>query len=85
MKPSNSDAEPSSNETMGRRGRSRPHSCDDKWIMSIVVMDRECTSRTKAQQIQSVTHHSAFTRSIRRRLQPSGLSARHQLRHRFSN
>ncbi|GFW32483.1 transposable element Tc1 transposase [Trichonephila clavipes] len=67
-------------ETTGRRGRSHPPRCttarDDRSIVCMVVMDRESTSRTIAQQIQSVTHHSVFNSTIRRRLQQSGMSAR---------
>ncbi|GFX98326.1 transposable element Tcb1 transposase [Trichonephila clavipes] len=37
------------------------------------------TSRTIAQHIESVTHHSMSARTIRRRLQKSGLSARSPL------
>ncbi|GFW97940.1 uncharacterized protein TNCV_2599791 [Trichonephila clavipes] len=43
------------------------------------VSDRSATSRTEAQHIESVTHHSASARTIRRRLQQSGLSARRSL------
>ncbi|GFS49078.1 transposable element Tcb1 transposase [Trichonephila clavipes] len=42
-------------------------------------MDRSVTSRTIAQHIESVTHHLVSARTIRRRLQPSGLSARRPL------
>ncbi|GFV22633.1 transposable element Tcb1 transposase [Trichonephila clavipes] len=42
-------------------------------------MDRSVTSRTVAQHIESVTHHSVSARTIRRRLQQSGLSARRPL------
>ncbi|GFY06229.1 sodium-coupled monocarboxylate transporter 1 [Trichonephila clavipes] len=45
-------------------------------IVTMVVMDRVATSRTIAQQIQSVTHHSVSTRTIQRRFQQSGMSAR---------
>ncbi|GFW71612.1 transposable element Tcb1 transposase [Trichonephila clavipes] len=38
------------------------------------VTDRSVTSRTVAQHIESVTHHSVSARAIRRRLQQSGLS-----------
>ncbi|GFU76789.1 transposable element Tcb1 transposase [Trichonephila clavipes] len=40
------------------------------------VTDRSVTSRIVAQHIESVTHHSVSARTIRRRLQQSGLSAR---------
>ncbi|GFW15227.1 transposable element Tcb1 transposase [Trichonephila clavipes] len=42
----------------------------------MAVTDRSVTSRTVAQHIESVTHHSVSARTIRRRLQQSGLSAR---------
>ncbi|GFW96270.1 transposable element Tcb1 transposase [Trichonephila clavipes] len=45
----------------------------------MAVTDRSVTSRTVAQHIESVTHHSVSARTIRRRLQQSGLSARHPL------
>ncbi|GFV97678.1 hypothetical protein TNCV_2312651 [Trichonephila clavipes] len=45
----------------------------------MAVMDHAARSRTIAQQIQYVTHHSASTRIIRRRLQQSGMSARRPL------
>ncbi|GFX60585.1 transposable element Tcb1 transposase [Trichonephila clavipes] len=43
------------------------------------VMDRSVTSRTEAQHIESATHHSVSARTIRCRLQQSGLSARRSL------
>ncbi|GFU21092.1 integrase catalytic domain-containing protein [Trichonephila clavipes] len=42
-------------------------------------MDRAATSRTIAQRIQSVMQHSVSTRTIRRRFQQSGMSARRPL------
>ncbi|GFX72283.1 transposable element Tcb1 transposase [Trichonephila clavipes] len=42
-------------------------------------MDRAATSRTIAQQITSVTHHSVSARIIRHRLQPSGMPVRRPL------
>ncbi|GFU04281.1 transposable element Tcb1 transposase [Trichonephila clavipes] len=45
----------------------------------MAVTDRSITSRTVAQHIESVTHHSVSARTIRRRLQQSGLSAKHPL------
>ncbi|GFW76317.1 transposable element Tcb1 transposase [Trichonephila clavipes] len=42
----------------------------------MAVTDRSVTSRTLAQHIEYVTHHSVSTRTIRRRLQQIGLSAR---------
>ncbi|GFX10409.1 transposable element Tcb1 transposase [Trichonephila clavipes] len=41
----------------------------------MAVTDRSVTSRTLAQHIESVTHHSVSARTIRRRLQQCGLSA----------
>ncbi|GFS52947.1 transposable element Tcb1 transposase [Trichonephila clavipes] len=40
---------------------------------------RSVTSRTVAQHIESVTHHSVSARTIRRRLLQSGLSTRRPL------
>ncbi|GFX46168.1 transposable element Tcb1 transposase [Trichonephila clavipes] len=66
-----------------RRGRSHPPQCttsrENRQIMRMAVMDRPVTSRTVAQHIESVTHHSVSARTIRRRLQQSGLSARRPL------
>ncbi|GFX88406.1 transposable element Tcb1 transposase [Trichonephila clavipes] len=45
----------------------------------MAVTDRSVTSRTVAQHIESATHHSVSSRTIRRRLQQSGLSARRPL------
>ncbi|KFM71424.1 hypothetical protein X975_15209, partial [Stegodyphus mimosarum] len=45
----------------------------------MAVTDRSVTSGTIAQHIQSVTHHPVSARTIRRRLQQSGLSARYPL------
>ncbi|GFY02082.1 transposable element Tcb1 transposase [Trichonephila clavipes] len=45
----------------------------------MAVTDRSVTSRTLAQHIESVTHHSVSARTIRRSLQQSGLSARRPL------
>ncbi|GFX39471.1 HTH_38 domain-containing protein [Trichonephila clavipes] len=45
----------------------------------MAVMDRSVTSRTVAQHIKSATHHSVSARTIRRRLQQSGRSARRPL------
>ncbi|GFX31518.1 transposable element Tcb1 transposase [Trichonephila clavipes] len=45
----------------------------------MAVTDRSVTLRTVAHHIQSVTHHSVSASTIRRRLQQSGLSARHPL------
>ncbi|GFT74770.1 transposable element Tcb1 transposase [Trichonephila clavipes] len=45
-------------------------------IVRMAVTDRSVTSRTLAQTIESVTHHSVSARTIRHRLQQSGLSVR---------
>ncbi|GFS69988.1 transposable element Tcb1 transposase [Trichonephila clavipes] len=45
----------------------------------MAVTDRLVASRTIAQRIESVTHHSVSARTIRRSLQHSGLSARRPL------
>ncbi|GFW88957.1 transposable element Tcb1 transposase [Trichonephila clavipes] len=69
--------------TMDRRGRSHPPQCttsrEDGQIVRMSVTDRSVTSRTVTQHIESVTHHSVPARTIRRRLQQSGLSAKRQL------
>ncbi|GFY36292.1 transposable element Tcb1 transposase [Trichonephila clavipes] len=68
---------------MDRSGRSHPPqyttSREDRQIVRMAVTDRSVTSRTVAQHIESVTHHSVSARTIRRRLQQSGLSARRPL------
>ncbi|GFX15601.1 transposable element Tcb1 transposase [Trichonephila clavipes] len=68
--------------TTDRRGRSHPSQCttsrEDRQIVRIAVTDRSVTSRTIAQHIEFVTHHSVSARTIRRRLQQS-LSARRPL------
>ncbi|GFV58415.1 transposable element Tcb1 transposase [Trichonephila clavipes] len=46
----------------------------------MTATDLSVTSRTIAQRIESVTHHSVSARTIRCRLQQSGLPARHPLR-----
>ncbi|GFS96036.1 transposable element Tcb1 transposase [Trichonephila clavipes] len=48
-------------------------------IVRITVTDRSVTSRTVAQHIESVTYHLVSARTIRRRLQQSGLSVRRPL------
>ncbi|GFY21920.1 transposable element Tcb1 transposase [Trichonephila clavipes] len=67
--------------TTDRRGRSHPPQCttsrEDRQIVRVAVTDRSVTSRTIAQHIESVTHHSVPVRTIR--LQQSGLSARRPL------
>ncbi|GFU42491.1 transposable element Tcb1 transposase [Trichonephila clavipes] len=69
--------------TTDRRVRSHPPQCtssrEDRQIVCMAVTDRSVTSRTEAQHIASVTHHSVSARYIRRRLQQSGLSARRPL------
>ncbi|GFX45369.1 uncharacterized protein TNCV_1026291 [Trichonephila clavipes] len=59
--------------TTDRRGRSHPPQCTTSWedrqIVRMAVTDRSVTSRTIAQHIESVTHHSVSARTIRRRLQ----------------
>ncbi|GFV85221.1 transposable element Tcb1 transposase [Trichonephila clavipes] len=70
MKPSNCDAHLSSVDARGNDGADRT-----------AVMNRVSASRTIALQIQSVTHHLVSARTIRRRLQKSGMSARRPLLH----
>ncbi|GFW46862.1 transposable element Tcb1 transposase [Trichonephila clavipes] len=69
--------------TTDRRGRSHPPQCttssEERQIVRMAVTDRSITLRTVAQHIESVTHHSVYARTIRSRLQQSGLSARHPL------
>ncbi|GFV85819.1 transposable element Tcb1 transposase [Trichonephila clavipes] len=69
--------------TTNRRGRSHPPqfttSREDRQIVHMAVTDRSVTSRTVAQHIESVTNHSVSARTIRSRLQQSGLSARRPL------
>ncbi|GFX52442.1 transposable element Tcb1 transposase [Trichonephila clavipes] len=66
-----------------RRGRSHPPQCttsrQDRQIVRMAVTDLSVTSRTLAHHIESVTHYSESARTIRRRLQQSGLSARRPL------
>ncbi|GFS76843.1 transposable element Tcb1 transposase [Trichonephila clavipes] len=63
--------------TTDRRGRSHSPQCtttrEDRQIVRMAVTDRS------AQHIESVTHHSVSSRTIRRRLQQNGLSARRPL------
>ncbi|GFW94289.1 transposable element Tcb1 transposase [Trichonephila clavipes] len=65
------------------RDRSHPPECtasrEDRQIVRMAVTNRSVTSRTVAQHIESVTHHSVSARTIRHRLQQSGLSARRPL------
>ncbi|GFY01846.1 transposable element Tcb1 transposase [Trichonephila clavipes] len=69
--------------TTDQRGPSHPPQCttsrEDRQIVRMAVMDRSVTTRTVAQPIEYVTHHSVSARTIRRRLQQSGLSARRPL------
>ncbi|GFY04680.1 transposable element Tcb1 transposase [Trichonephila clavipes] len=69
--------------TTDRHGRSHPPQCttsrDGRQIVRMAEMDRSVKSRTIAQLIVSVTHHSVSARTIRRRLKQSGLSARRPL------
>ncbi|GFW94421.1 transposable element Tcb1 transposase [Trichonephila clavipes] len=69
--------------TTDRRGSSHPPQCttsrEDRQIVCMAVTDRSVTSRTVAQHIESVTPHSVSARTIRCRLQQSGLSARRPL------
>ncbi|GFW62252.1 transposable element Tcb1 transposase [Trichonephila clavipes] len=69
--------------TTDRHGRSHPPQCttsrDDRQIVCMTVTDRSVTSRTVAQHIEFVTHHSVSAHTIRRRLQQSGLAARRPL------
>ncbi|GFX21504.1 transposable element Tcb1 transposase [Trichonephila clavipes] len=59
--------------TTDRRGRSHPPQCttsrEKRQIVRMAVTDRLVTSRSVAQHIESVTHHSVSARTIRRRLQ----------------
>ncbi|GFS97592.1 transposable element Tcb1 transposase [Trichonephila clavipes] len=69
--------------TTDRRGRSHPPQCttsrENRQIVRMAVTDRSVTSRTVARPIESVTNHLVSARTIRRRLQQSGLSARRPL------
>ncbi|GFW47847.1 transposable element Tcb1 transposase [Trichonephila clavipes] len=69
--------------TTDRHGRLHPPQCttsrEDRQIVHMAVTDRSDTSRTVAQHIGYVTHHSVFARFIRRRLQQSVLSSRRPL------
>ncbi|GFX96587.1 transposable element Tcb1 transposase [Trichonephila clavipes] len=67
----------------GRRGLSHPPQCttsrEGRQIVHMTVKGRSVTSRTVAQHIESVTHHSVSARTIRRRSQQNGLSSRRPL------
>ncbi|GFV31872.1 transposable element Tc1 transposase [Trichonephila clavipes] len=52
---------------------------DDMLIVCMTGVDHAATSRNIAQLFQSVTHHSLFARTIRRRLQKSGISVKRPL------
>ncbi|GFY21986.1 transposable element Tcb1 transposase [Trichonephila clavipes] len=66
--------------TTNGRSRTHPPQCptsrEDRQIVRVAVTDRSVISRTIAQHIESVTHHSVSARTNRHRLQQSGLSAR---------
>ncbi|GFY27388.1 transposable element Tcb1 transposase [Trichonephila clavipes] len=59
--------------TTDRPGRSHLSQCttlrEDRQIVHMAVTDRSVTSRTLAQHIESVTHHSVSARTLGRRLQ----------------
>ncbi|GFY00184.1 uncharacterized protein TNCV_2835411 [Trichonephila clavipes] len=69
--------------TTDRRGRSyrpqRAASREDRQIVRMAVLHHSVTSRAVAQHIESIKHQSVSARTIRRRLQQSGLSARRPL------
>ncbi|GFU77161.1 transposable element Tcb1 transposase [Trichonephila clavipes] len=66
--------------TMDRHGRWHPPQCttsrEYRQIVRMAVTDHSVTSRTVAQHIESVTHHSLSIRTIPHRFQQSGFSAR---------
>ncbi|GFY35831.1 transposable element Tcb1 transposase [Trichonephila clavipes] len=87
-KPSNCDADMSSLDTGRNNGLTGPieppccsTGCNDSRIVRMAVMDHVATSRSIAQQVQSVTHHLMSVRTIRRRLQYSGMTTRYPLLH----
>ncbi|GFV01619.1 transposable element Tcb1 transposase [Trichonephila clavipes] len=70
--------------TTNRRGGSHhlsqcATSRENRQIARMTVTGLSVTSRTVAQHIESVSHHSVSARTIRRHLQQSGLSARRSL------
>ncbi|UYV76117.1 hypothetical protein LAZ67_13002616 [Cordylochernes scorpioides] len=69
--------------TTDRSVRLHPPQCTtsraERQIVRMAVTDRSVTSQTVAQHIQSVTHYPVSARSIRRRSQQCGLSARRPL------
>ncbi|GFV62796.1 transposable element Tcb1 transposase [Trichonephila clavipes] len=69
--------------TTDRRDRSHPPQCttlrEDRQIVRMTVTECSVTLQTVAQNIESLTHHLVSACIIRRRLQQSGVSARHPL------
>ncbi|GFX94564.1 transposable element Tcb1 transposase [Trichonephila clavipes] len=69
--------------TTDLRGRSHPPQCtpsrENRQIVRMAMTARSVTSRTVAQHIEYVLHHSVLAGTIRRSLQQSGLSARRPL------
>ncbi|GFT14761.1 transposable element Tcb1 transposase [Trichonephila clavipes] len=69
--------------TRDRRGQSHPPQCttlcENRQIVRMAVTDRSVTSRTLAQHIEPVTHHSVSACTIGRCLQLSFLSVRRPL------
>ncbi|GFX20835.1 uncharacterized protein TNCV_78901 [Trichonephila clavipes] len=69
--------------TTDQRGRSHPSQRntlrEDRQIIHMAVTNRSVTSRNVAQNIECVTLQSVSARTIRRRLQQSGLSTRRPL------
>ncbi|GFV34595.1 hypothetical protein TNCV_1449011 [Trichonephila clavipes] len=67
-KPSNCDADLSLLDAEENGGSDFSPRCTtsraDRWFVRMAVMDRAETSRNLAQQIQSDTHNSEFTRTI---------------------
>ncbi|GFW36136.1 transposable element Tcb1 transposase [Trichonephila clavipes] len=70
-------------DTTDRRGRSHSPQCttsrEDRQIVRMAVTDCSVTSRAVAKYTEPVTYHSVSARTIRRRLQQSGLTARRPL------
>ncbi|GFV40705.1 transposable element Tc1 transposase [Trichonephila clavipes] len=70
---------------MDRRSPSPPPRCttvrNDRQVVRMEMIDGSATSRTIAQQIQSLTHHSSSARTINRRLRQSEMSIRCHLLH----
>ncbi|GFU98971.1 transposable element Tcb1 transposase [Trichonephila clavipes] len=66
-------------DTTNRRGRSHPPQCttsrEDRQIVHMAVTDRSVESRSVAHHFESAMHHSVSARTIRHRLQQSGLSS----------